>query len=163
MVRVERLSLGSMFIKQKMHAFTQVRIPSKTTPSKSAPHSSPGNRSMTAVATVPSRGSKTSISASTSSVSHNQTIISVSGWPLTLSTRMPGSRPISYAGESEATESTSAPSEEGSLDRAYGATVPAYEGTVGPVTMGLSIRAPKGGLCRRAQHRYGHRESMRQR
>ena len=131
MVSVLRLSLGSMFMKQNTQAFTHVLMPSKTAPSNSMPHSSPGKRSRIAGVTVSSRGSNTSISTSSPSLSHSQTIMSVRGLPLTLSTRIPHSMPRSSAGDSGTTAMTSAPSPPSGASEPYGAVVDAYAGTVG--------------------------------
>ncbi len=49
-----RICSGSWRMKQNVQAFRQVRTPSKMTPSKESPQSSPGSRSSTTVPASPS-------------------------------------------------------------------------------------------------------------
>ena len=95
-------------MKQKTQAFRHVRMPSKSTSVNSMPQSSPGSRTSSQEAVVPSVGSKTSRSHQPPSASQRQS--------LTVTIRMPGSMPASQAGLPSSTRATQAPSAWGRVE-----------------------------------------------
>ena len=103
-------------MKQKTQALRHVRMPSKSTSVNSMPQSSPGSRSSSQEAVVPSVGSKTSRSHQPPSASQRQSMMSLGSAPLTVTIRMPGSMPASQAGLPSSTRATQAPSAWGRVE-----------------------------------------------